>query len=53
MDPDLRGLPDYRQWADTWSTMGVATVGVDNLDGADMGEACAEDFELAWRRANN
>jgi len=41
------------QFADTWSTMGVGTVGVNNLDGASMGERCAEAFELEWRRANN
>ncbi len=40
-------------WADTWSTMGVVTVGINNLDGETLGESCSEEFELAWRRANN
>ena len=37
----------------TWSLHGVASSGVSNLDGARLGETCAEQFELAWRRANN
>ena len=40
-------------WADTWSSATVGTVGSDNLNGAGHGQSCAEDFELAWRRANN
>ena len=42
-----------RQFATTWSKMGVYTVGSNKLDGAADGRVCAETFELAWRSANN
>jgi len=53
LPPARQGDPENRQWADTWSQMGTGTVGVSNLEGAEFGRRCAEQFELAWRRANN
>ena len=50
---ELVTLGSMQQWADTWSTGGVQTMGVSNLDGATLGETCAEAFELRWRRDNN
>ena len=41
------------QYAITWSRSGLASLGVNNLSGTDLGEWCAETFELEWRRANN
>ena len=37
----------------TWDTHWAATVGIPSLDGRDVAETCAEEFELEWRRANN
>jgi len=41
------------QFATTWFTSTLGIVGIDNLSGTDLGEWCAERFELEWRRANN
>jgi len=37
----------------TWSQSLLGSVGLLNLSGTFLGEFCAEQFELAWRRANN
>ena len=50
---ELVTIQGQRHFADTWSTMGVVTVGVGNLEGDGLGEDCAEAFELRWRRDNN
>ncbi len=44
---------DDFQVATTWELASVGVVGIDNLDGETEGEWCAEQFELAWLRANN
>jgi hypothetical protein len=41
------------QFATTWDASVLGNVGVNNLPGTNLGEWCAEAFELAWRRANN
>ena len=41
------------QIAETWRAVRAMLVGTNNLSGRDLGEWCAETFELAWRRANN
>jgi len=41
------------QFATTWNTSALGIARVDKLSGTDLGEQCAEMFELAWRRANN
>ena len=40
-----------QQFATTWDDSAVGVVARDDLSRADMGEWCAEKFELAWRRA--
>ena len=40
-------------FGETWGLSYLGGVGQDNLSGTHAGEWCAENFELAWRRANN
>ena len=49
------GVASFDDWqiATTWSANAVVTMGINNLEGTSDGEWCAEQFELAWLRANN
>jgi len=50
--PGVASFDDFRM-ATTWDTSLVLLVGINNLEGTSDGEWCAEQFELAWLRANN